>query len=215
MRIEYLDGERLRRSLIAGCEYVQDQRAELNRINVFPVPDGDTGTNLALTAASIVDALRVRRDGSVGIIAHRAADAAILGARGNCGMILSHFLLGFSRSVGERVRLTVTEFIAALEDAVAHVYRSLEKPVEGTIVTVMREVAEEARESGQRDFFDLIAIMLVRARAALERTPDLLPVLRAAGVVDAGAKGFVHLFEGIVAFVHGDPFVRLERAPGS
>ena len=213
MRIEYLDGERLRRSLIAGCEYVQDRRAELNRINVFPIPDGDTGTNLALTAASIADALRTGRDGSVGIIAHRAADAAILGARGNCGMILSHFLLGFSRSVGNRVRLEVTDFIAALEDAVAHVYRSLEKPVEGTIVTVMREVAEEARSSGQRDYFDLIELMLVRARAAVERTPDLLPVLRAAGVVDAGAKGFVHLFEGIVAFVRGDPFVRLERAP--
>ncbi len=213
MRIMYLDGERLRRSLIAGCEYVQDRRAELNRINVFPVPDGDTGTNLALTTASIADGLRAGRHDSVGVIAHRAADAAILGARGNCGMILSHFLLGFSRSVGDRVRLSAAEFAASLDDAVAHVYRSLEKPVEGTIVTVMRVVAEEAQDSDDPDFFDLVEAMLTRARTALEQTPDLLPVLRAAGVVDAGAKGFVHMFEGIVAFVHGDPFVALERAP--
>jgi DegV family protein with EDD domain len=213
MRIEYLDGERLRRSLIAGCEYVQERRAELNRINVFPVPDGDTGTNLALTASAIVDGLRPLRDERVAAIAHAAADAAILGARGNCGMILSHFLLGFAQAVGDRPRVDATEFAGALESAVGHVYRSLEKPVEGTIITVMREVAEEARVRATDDFADLIESLLTRARTALERTPDLLPVLRAAGVVDAGAKGFVHLFEGIVAYVHGDPFVALQNVP--
>lgn len=213
MRIEYLDGERLRRSLIAGCEYVQERRAELNRINVFPVPDGDTGTNLALTASAIADGLRHQRDPSIGVIAKRAADAAIMGARGNCGMILSHFLLGFSGAVGMRDRLGAASFAEALDEAVEHVYRSLERPVEGTIVTVMREVAEEARDSGSVDFADLIEVLLTRARAALERTPDLLPVLKAAGVVDAGAKGFVHLFEGIVAYVHGDPFVALTNVP--
>ncbi|MGD8277322.1 MAG: DegV family protein [Gemmatimonadota bacterium] len=213
MRIEYLDGERLRRSLIAGCEYVQQRRAELNRINVFPVPDGDTGTNLALTASAIADGMRVLRDPSIAVVARRAADAAILGARGNCGMILSHFLLGFATAVGEHVRLASRTFAEALQDAVEHVYRSLERPVEGTIVTVMREVAEEARDSKTVDFADLIEVLLARARAALERTPDLLPVLKAAGVVDAGAKGFVHLFEGIVAYVHGDPFVALTNVP--
>jgi hypothetical protein len=213
MRIEYLDGERLRRALIAGCEYVQEQRSELNRINVFPVPDGDTGTNLALTVSAVAEDLRSGRNSHVGAIARRAADAAISGARGNCGMILSHFLLGFSQSVGDRDRLDVPEFAFALEEAVAHVYRSLEKPVEGTIVTVMREVAEEARAHASRDYFDLLELLLTRARDALERTPDLLPMLRAAGVVDAGGKGFVHLVEGIVAYVHGDPFVSLDRTP--
>ena len=213
MRIEYLDGERLRRSLIAGCEYVQGRRAELNRINVFPVPDGDTGTNLALTAASIADGLRALRDDSVAVVAHAAADSAILGARGNCGMILSHFLLGFAQAVGSRPRVDALEFADVLEAAARHVYQSLEKPVEGTIITVMREVAEEARIRATDDFADLIESMLRRARDALDRTPDLLPVLRAAGVVDAGAKGFVHLFEGIVAYVHGDPFVALQAVP--
>jgi uncharacterized protein len=99
MRIQYLDGVRLRRALVAGCDYVQRQRAELNRINVFPVPDGDTGTNLALTASAIADRLRASRARAVGDVSRQAADAAIMGARGNCGMILSHFLLGFSDAV--------------------------------------------------------------------------------------------------------------------
>jgi fatty acid kinase/fatty acid kinase fatty acid binding subunit len=213
MRIEYLDGERLRRSLIAGCDYVRGRRAELNRINVFPVPDGDTGTNLALTVSAIADELRTIEEASVGVIAHRVADAAILGARGNCGMILSHFLLGFSRSVGNLPKVDVVQFARALDDAARHVYASLEKPIEGTIITVMREVAEEAQASNATDFADLIELLLTRARDALERTPDLLPVLRAAGVVDAGAKGFVHLFEGIVAYIKGDPFTALEATP--
>jgi len=213
MRIEYLDGERLRRSLIAGCEYVQERRAELNRINVFPVPDGDTGTNLALTASAIADGMRGLRESSIAVVARRAADAAIRGARGNCGMILSHFLLGFSTAIGARQRLAAPGFAQALDLAVEHVYSSLEQPVEGTIVTVMREVAEEARDSKTVDFADLVELLLSRARAALERTPELLPVLKAAGVVDAGGKGFMHLMEGIVAYLHGDPFVALSNVP--
>jgi DegV family protein with EDD domain len=213
MRISHLDGERLRRALVSACEYVQQRRAELNRINVFPVPDGDTGTNLALTAGAIAERLRPLREASVGVVARETAEAAILGARGNCGMILSHFLLGFSRDVGTRLQLSAQEFAAALSAAVRHVYRSLERPVEGTIVTVMREVAEEAEARRTEDFADLVESLLTRANAALARTPDLLPQLRAAGVVDAGAKGFVHMMEGVVAYVRGDPFVALEVLP--
>src|SRR5690606_24173901 len=102
MAMAYLTGATLRGALIAGCDFVQHRRAELNRINVFPVPDGDTGTNLALTTTAIAERLRLTRSRSVATVAHEAAEAAILGARGNCGMILSHFLLGFSASVGQR-----------------------------------------------------------------------------------------------------------------
>lgn len=213
MKIRYLDGRRLRRSLVAGCDFVQQSRAELNRINVYPVPDGDTGTNLALTASAIADRLRHSRETDISVVAREAADAAILGARGNCGMILSHFLLGFSDQVRSRPRLSPTEFSLALDGAVQHVYRSLEKPVEGTIVTVMRATAEEAKRSRLADFSDLVETLLERAKDALARTPDLLPQLRAAGVVDAGAKGFVHILEGIVSFMHGDPFVVLKSPP--
>src|SRR6185437_13391712 len=108
-----------------------------------PVPDGDTGTNFALTARSIADRLRAHTDPSLGAVAREAAEAGILGARGNCGMILSHYLLGFAESVGDRARLSVAELVRALRDAADHVYRALDRPVEGTIVTLMRELAEE------------------------------------------------------------------------
>lgn len=213
MKIRYLDGRRLRRSLVAGCDFIQHRRSELNRINVFPVPDGDTGTNLALTASAIADRLRQSREPAIGIVAAQAADAAILGARGNCGMILSHFLLGFSDHVRAKNKLSTDEFTRALSGAVDHVYRSLEKPVEGTIITVMRATADEAQKSRISDFAELLEGLLNRAREALAHTPDLLPVLRKAGVVDAGAKGFVHLLEGMVSYMHGDPFVALKTAP--
>jgi uncharacterized protein len=213
MRIQYVDGVRLRRALVAGCDYVQRQRAELNRINVFPVPDGDTGTNLALTASAVADRMRASRSRDAGEVAREAADAAILGARGNCGMILSHFLLGFAESIGNRPRLHAPDFADALHNAAEHVYAALEKPVEGTIITVMRDVAVAARAAGVRDFVELIEVLLTRAKESLEQTPDLLPQLKAAGVVDAGAKGFVHLMEGVVGYVHGDPFMALEHAP--
>lgn len=213
MHIDYLDGRRLRRALVAGCDYVQRRRSELNRINVFPVPDGDTGTNLALTASAIADRLRRLRDPSVAVIANQAADAAILGARGNCGMILSHFLLGFAQSLDSRARVSAVEFASALKGAVEHVYRSLERPVEGTIITVMRATADEAERASTSDFGDLVELLMVKAKTALDRTPELLPVLRTAGVVDAGAKGFVHLLDGVRAFVHGQPFLPLEELP--
>src|SRR3954471_11911520 len=130
MHIEYIDGARLRRSLVAGCDFVQQRRAELNRINVFPVPDGDTGTNLALTASAISDRLRGSRETRAGAVAQVAADAAILGARGNCGMILSHFLLGFSEQVRSKRTLTTSDFTLGLQAGVDHVYGSLQKPVE-------------------------------------------------------------------------------------
>lgn len=212
MRIAYLDGARLRRSLLAASEHVQHSRAELNRINVFPVPDGDTGTNLALTVRSISERMRDLDDRSVAVVAREAADAGIMGARGNCGMILSHFLLGFSQAVAGRTRLTVAEFARALRSAAEHVHAALERPVEGTILTVMREVADRADRVRTDDFVELIEALLEQARDALARTPELLPKLKEAGVVDAGAKGFVHLLEGVVALVEGDPIVAATEA---
>ncbi len=207
MQISYIDGPRLRRSLVAACDHAQRQRAELNRINVFPVPDGDTGTNLALTVRAIADHLRANRDREVSAVASAAAQAAVMGARGNCGMMLSHFLLGFSGRVNDRERITTHEFAEALAAGVDHLYAALERPMEGTILTVMRDTATAAEGSGIPDFVPLIDHLVDRARTSLARTPDLLPVLRKAGVVDAGAKGFVSLLEGVLLFIHGDPIV--------
>ena len=212
MRISYLDGPRLNRSLVAASEYAQRSRAELNRINVFPVPDGDTGTNLALTVRSISTRMQELDEASVAVVAREAASAAVMGARGNCGMILSHFLIGFSEGVGERETLNVQEFSAALKAGAVHVYNALERPVEGTILTIIRDVARHAEESRTEDFADFLEDLLVQAQASLARTPDLLPRLREAGVVDAGAKGFVNMLEGIVALIEGDPVVALPAA---
>jgi DegV family protein with EDD domain len=203
MPIRYLDGPRLRRSLVAACEYAQSQRAELNRINVFPVPDGDTGTNLALTLRAVADHLRTNRERAVSAVAREAAQGAVLGARGNCGMMLSHFLLGFADSVVERDRISTAEFGAALSAGVEKLYTSLEHPVEGTILTVMRDTAVAAEGVETADFVPLFSHVVDRARESLARTPDQLPVLKKAGVVDAGAKGFVSMLEGVLLFVQG------------
>jgi DegV family protein with EDD domain len=203
MQIGYLDGPRLRRSLIAACEYAQRQRAELNRINVFPVPDGDTGTNLAMTVRAVADHLRANQERSVAAVAHEAAQGALLGARGNCGMMLSHFLLGFAESVSDRARITTGEFGSALRAGVDKLYASLEDPVEGTILTVMRDTAVAAQGADEADFVPLVTHVVAQARDSLARTPEQLEVLKKAGVVDAGAKGFVSMLEGVLFFVEG------------
>lgn len=203
MQIRYLDGPRLRRSLIAACDYAQQQRAELNRINVFPVPDGDTGTNLAMTVRAIGDHLRSNTDRSVAAVASEAAQGAVLGARGNCGMMLSHFLLGFSEAVVGQARITAQQFAGAMSAGVQKLYDSLEDPVEGTILTVMRDTATAAQASEDTDFVPLVNQVVAEARESLARTPEQLAVLKKAGVVDAGAKGFVSMLEGVLFFVEG------------
>jgi hypothetical protein len=207
MRIGYLDGPRLRRSLLAACEHAQKERGELNRINVFPVPDGDTGTNLTLTVRAIADHLRANQDSDVSDVARAAAEAAVVGARGNFGMMLSHFLLGFAEEVRDRARISTEEFGAALRNGVRNLHQALDRPVEGTILTVMRDTADAAERVRHRDFAELLQHLVEEARASLARTPELLPVLKRAGVVDAGAKGFVSLLEGVVDYIHGDPLL--------
>jgi DegV family protein with EDD domain len=204
MQIRYLDGPRLRRALLAACEHARRQRAELNRINVFPVPDGDTGTNLALTVQAVADHLRNASDPEAHRVAQIAAEGAVLGARGNCGMMLSHFLLGFADSLDSHPRIDTADFGVAMTAGFTRLYASLERPVEGTILTVMRDVAATASEWQGNDFVPLVGDLVSAARRSLATTPDLLPTLKKAGVVDAGAKGFVSLIEGVHLLLEGD-----------
>jgi len=203
--IGYLDGPRLRRSLLAAAQWVGAGREEMNRINVFPVPDGDTGTNLWLTMRSIADAMRRLGDAPLPEVSHAAAQAAVMGSRGNSGMMLSHFLLGFDESIGTRFRLRARELAAALRGGAERLHAALENPVEGTILTVCREAAagaERAAEAGD-DVGGVVRSTLSHAEEALERTPELLAVLKEAGVVDAGGKGFVRMIEGVVRLIDG------------
>ena len=203
--IAYLDGPRLRRSLLAAAQWVGAGREELNRINVFPVPDGDTGTNFWLTMRSIADALKRLGDAPLPEVSRAAAQAAVMGSRGNSGMMLSHFLLGFDAGIGARFRIRARELAAAIRRGAENLQDALENPVEGTILTVCREAAtgaERAAEAGH-DVVGVVRGTLSRAEEALARTPDLLAVLREAGVVDAGGKGFVRMIEGVVRLIDG------------
>ena len=210
-RIAYVDGPRLRRAFLAACAHAQGYKAELNRINVFPVPDGDTGTNLALTLDAIAGALAASRERRVDRVAAAVARAAVMGARGNCGMMLSQFLIGFAGGLEGRARASAGEFGAALAAGSRSLDAAVEKPVEGTILTVVRDSASAAEAAGGLqgggngggavDFTDVMDRLLDAARGSLERTPDLLPVLAQAGVVDAGAKGFVEMVEGVVGLI--------------
>jgi uncharacterized protein len=211
--IGYVDGPRLRRSLLAAAEWVGVGRDELNRINVFPVPDGDTGTNFTLTMRSIADALqRLRPEATLPEVAHAAAEASVMGARGNSGILLSHFVVGFREEVGQRLKMSAHEFAGALRRGFERLAEGLSNPREGTILTVCRAAAEGAEEAAkeEQDLYHVIQRTLAHSEEALQRTPELLAVLKQAGVVDAGGKGFVRVLEGVMRLIHGHPLAEVE-----
>ena len=206
LRISYVDGRRLRRSILAGVQHVTRDRDELDRINVFPVPDGDTGTNLALTLGSIADAVRSLDSRSLTAVADVAAEASVMAARGNSGMLFSRFLITFADLVRGQDRLGSEELAKALSGASSSLDDVLENPREGTIITVARDMAVEAErraESGNGDIYYWLNDMHVAAERSLVRTQDMLEALREAGVVDAGAMGFVSFFDGVIQFTEG------------
>ena len=205
MGITYVDGRRLRRSLLAGSEWVEANRGELNRINVFPVPDGDTGTNFSLTLQAIARSLAPLEDADLPEITHTLAEACILGAHGNSGLLLSQFLLGFRDALENLRTATPIEIAAGFRAGADRLASALDEPVEGTILTVCRETATAAEHAAKdtTDFVTFMTSVLAGASASLEKTPELLAVLKEAGVVDAGGKGFVRLLEGVVRLIEG------------
>jgi len=208
--IAYLDGPRLRRSLLAAADWVDAGRDELNRINVFPVPDGDTGTNFAMTLRAVATAVRhLDRRAPLPVVTRAMADACILAARGNSGMLLSQFLLGFRDALGDRDTASAPEVAAAIRAGAVQLQESLDEPVEGTMLTVSRDVADAAERAAAEteNFEDLMRHLLDHGQSSLERTPELLAALKESGVVDAGAKAFVLLIEGIVRLIEGDPII--------
>jgi DegV family protein with EDD domain len=201
--IGYLDGRRLSRAVIAGARFVAERAEPLNKINVFPVPDGDTGTNLATTLQKMAQGVARLRERHVGQMSRALADEAVGGARGNSGAILAQFFSGFSEGLPDRARITTKDFGAAVQRAAESAYGAIARPVEGTILTVIRDWARHVAERAQevRDFASLLPESLREARRSLENTPKQMKALQKAGVVDAGAQGFVYLLEGIVRYV--------------
>ncbi len=201
--IGYLDGNRLSRAVIAGAHFVAERAEALNKINVFPVPDGDTGTNVASTLQKVAAGISRIRQRHVREMSKTLADQAIGGARGNSGAILAQFFTGFSEGLPDSPRVTTRAFGAAVVKASESAYSAIARPVEGTILTVIRDWARHVadRATDVADFGVLLPESLKTARTSLQNTPKQMKVLEKAGVVDAGAQGFVYLLEGIVKYL--------------
>jgi DegV family protein with EDD domain len=199
-----LDGLRLNRALKAGILRLLSCQEHLNKINVFPVADGDTGTNLALTMSAVLGSLQRWPDHHAGKTLTRVADAALDGARGNSGAILAQFFLGVCDKLGHLGRLSPADFAEGVGGGAVYARECLTEPREGTILTVLTDFAHEIRrgaEDGSRDFQLMLRQGVKAAQVSLERTTQQLEVLRKANVVDAGAKGFVELMVGLSDYI--------------
>jgi EDD domain protein, DegV family len=197
-----LDGRNLYYAFIAGAKKVIAHQAELNKINVFPVNDGDTGTNLAATIRSVIESIHPHR--SYKITADRIAEATLMNARGNSGIIFAQFFYGLSNETGEYRSVTLRQFAEAIGRTVNYVYEAVARPVEGTMLTVIREMADHICNSWNKfsDFNHLLASSYEVLKKSLLETRTKLAILEKNNVVDAGARGFVLFFEGIMEFIN-------------
>jgi len=206
--VELISGSQLRDMFAAAAAWLEKHADSVNAINVFPVPDGDTGTNMYLTMRSVVEEARRCREEGAGAIMAAMSRGALMGARGNSGVILSQIIRGMARVVGEAEGVDAGTWIRGMEEGAAAAYKAVTKPAEGTILTVMREAGEAGRQaldSGARDIVGVLEATVEAASESLERTPTLLPVLAEAGVVDAGGKGLLVLLDGMTRHLKGEP----------
>jgi hypothetical protein len=204
LAVDTLDGLRLNFALQAGILRLLSRQEYLNKINVFPVPDGDTGTNLALTVNAVLGTLRKWPDRHAGKTLTRIADAALDGARGNSGAILAQFFLGLCDRLGHLQRLDPDDFAEGVGGGASYARESLSEPREGTILTVLNDFAhavQRARRDGLSDFHSMLRRGVAAAQVSVEQTKYQLEVLRKANVVDAGAQGFVELVAGLLDYL--------------
>lgn len=206
MGILYCDGERFRKAFLAGASWLSENKDILNQLNVFPVPDGDTGTNMSLTLLSAVDELENMKGASLREVLEATARGTLMGARGCSGVIFSQLLAGFAEVGRDKTRFTSRDIAAGLRLGSERAYAAVTKPVEGTILTVIRESSEEAARFAEHneDIVKLLENTLNQAKISLENSPNLLPILAQAGVVDSGGQGFVYMLEGILRLVRGN-----------
>jgi uncharacterized protein len=201
MSITFMNSENIYYAFRSGAHAVIKQKKELNNINVFPVPDGDTGTNLACLMQAILEEAKMRDSAKETM--YSIAEAALNGARGNSGIIFAQFINGIYMALNEKRQISIADFSIAAKNAVAYAYQSITNPVEGTILTVMRDWSESLYilKDKTSDFAQLFNRSLEDALQSLIRTPDKLKVLKDASVVDSGAKGFVHFLEGATYYL--------------
>ena len=203
------DGHLLKWLVAAGLAWLEENRDRVDQLNVFPVPDGDTGKNMVLTLRSAYHEISGLDERHVGLVGDKIARGALMGARGNSGVILSQLWRGFTNALRGHEVFDAPLFALACQSAVDLAYKSVVNPVEGTILTVAREATEAVVQHVNDDMHlrALLEVMVGAARESLERTPDLLPVLKKAGVVDSGGQGLVYMLEGMLRLLNGEHIV--------
>ncbi|HEY3425037.1 MAG TPA: DAK2 domain-containing protein, partial [Negativicutes bacterium] len=202
---EIITGDDFRRMIVGAYQAFMVEHEYINSLNVFPVPDGDTGTNMLMTLAAVAQAVSEAADSGIGSLSKRAADSAIMGARGNSGVILSQIFRGIARGLSGKQQVSSAVLGKAFQYGVLYAYRAVARPVEGTILTVAKGIAKgtqrAVREGGP--FVDILIAAIAAGEQELAKTPELLPALKAAGVVDAGGKGLIVFLSGCLEGLTG------------
>jgi len=204
--IRNLDGKAFAEMVLYGAHHLSQNANVVDALNVFPVPDGDTGTNMNLSMTSGAKEVEQIDTANIGKVAQSLSRGLLMGARGNSGVILSQLFRGFGKSIEQKSEINAKEFAAAFQAGVDTAYKAVMKPVEGTILTVAKDAAKKAVLTAQTET-DIIKVMeavVNEAEASLERTPELLPVLKEVGVVDSGGKGLLYVYEGFLASLKGE-----------
>ena len=206
MSITVLEGKRFAEMVIQGANHLSSNANYVDALNVFPVPDGDTGTNMNLSMTSGAKEVQNNIQSHIGKVGLSLSKGLLMGARGNSGVILSQLFRGFSKSIEQKESITAQEFANALQFGVETAYKAVMKPVEGTILTVAKDAAKKAVQSAEKtdDITTVMTDVVKEAKASLNRTPELLPVLKEVGVVDSGGQGLVFVYEGFLSVLTGE-----------
>lgn len=204
--IQYIEGKMLRDMFVSGANNLQNHKDLVDKLNVFPVPDGDTGTNMSLTISYAMKELAKVENDNITEIGKSLSKGSLMGARGNSGVILSQIIRGFSKSIEGKEQISTEDLAKAFKNGSDTAYKAVIKPIEGTILTVVRESGEYAIKASkkEKDLLKFLEMVIAEANNSLERTPELLKSLKEAGVVDSGGKGLVLIYEGMYEALKGN-----------
>lgn len=215
--IQYIDGKKFRDMFVSGANNLQNHKDLVDKLNVFPVPDGDTGTNMSLTISYAIKELSKVENDDITDIGKALSKGSLMGARGNSGVILSQIIRGIAKSIEAKENLNVVDLANALKNGSDTAYKAVIKPIEGTILTVVRESGEYAVKVAKpdMDMIEFIELVVKKANESLNKTPELLKALKEAGVVDSGGKGLVLIYEGMLSSLKGSNIESIEGGTSS
>lgn len=215
--IQCIDGKKFRDMFVSGANNLQNNKDLVDKLNVFPVPDGDTGTNMSLTISYAIKELSKVENNDITNVGKALSKGSLMGARGNSGVILSQIIRGIAKSVEGKETLNVVDLANALKNGSDTAYKAVIKPIEGTILTVVRESGEYALQIAKEDMdmIEFLELVVAKANESLNKTPELLKALKEAGVVDSGGKGLVLIYEGMLSSLKGNDIESVEGGASS